>query len=894
MVRLLWTLTFILVNLYCFTQNGDIQGYVYDKKDKTPIASAYVKLLDQDSTYIKGSLTTEKGKFNISTKKGNYILEFSYLGYKTSYLNISLTNDQPSISKDSIFLETSSILLDGALITTQIPDVRVKGDTIEYNARGYNVEEGAVLQDLIKKIPGIEIDSKGNVSANGKPINKILVDGKEFFSDDIKVALQNLPVEMINKLQLYKEPSEMSKLTGVKDGDEQQVINLTVKEEIKQSIFGSTDAGYGTDDKYNVQGIVNYMKGESQYSVVGDLSNAPDDGGYGGMMGGIETNGNLGGRFNYQKSKDFSLNGSIYYRKSDMEDESLSNTQTFLETGDRFNTQNSRSNNISKDLGINMYMSWSPDTLTNIFARVGFQNSKRKMNRSSDYISYVEQNDSSRTDGWTKGFTENTNHSWNFSVAAGRKLNNKGRSINLSLSTSLRNGDSDGTNLSETKYSNISSPDLIINQILKSTDKSTAYSMSLAYVEPIGKNKFLQARYSYNTSKSDRDNNTYKQDNNSIYSVIDTAYTRQTKNDFTGQNFDLSFQSTNEKYNYTIGISANPSTSKNNIWFRDSLLEKVTQSVLNYSPNLRFSWQPKDGTSLSVDYSGSTSRPTLGQLSADTTILNAQSKTVGNPNLKPGYRNHIGAYFSMSNFEKMTFLNISGSFGFSVNDIVSNTTIDKDGNSVNTYNNVNGNINSNLNVSYTTPFRNKKFTFTTSSMVMHSRNKGFTNGVETKTDNYVFVENLNLAFTADKFNFNTASFLSYSIAKNNLTNQGNINYTSVGLSGSFSWSLPHNFKLTSNAEFSYNSGYSDGFSPSSLVWNAKIGKQFLRKKKGALSFAVYDMLNDRNNLVRTVTSSNIVDYKTNTIGRYCMLSFSYKFTIFKGNSREAEEYPDYY
>lgn len=886
-------ISFFFVSL-AFAQKGYIEGVVYGELDKDPIAYASVRLLsDADSSFVQGTSTSLKGKFKIQASLGTYIIQISYLGYEDKFINISLANDSLNRNLGDILLNTQSYELEGATVIAHVPNIVVRGDTIEYNAAGYKVDDGSVLQDLIKRVPGLEIDSKGNLSANGKTISKILVNGKEFFGNDIKIALENLPVEMIDKLQVFKEKSDMEKLTGFKDGDENHVLNLKVKEEIKRSIFGNIATGYGSDNTYKDKGMINYMQNENQFSIVGGMANIKEE-----MMmtSGLETSRDIGGRYNIEKSKKLSLNGNINYNNNDSQDEDYSNTQTFLETGNRHTTQESKSNAITNGLNADSYLSWKPDTLTNLYFRISYQNTHTQNYRNSNSSSYVVTSDTVRTNNWSDNRNKTVDNTLNSSLNVGRKLGSKGRSVNLSLTTSLRNGKSNGTNQSETIYSSSGLENKNIDQLLQSTNKSNTTTMSLSYVEPLGKNNFFQIRYSLTQSHSERDRNTYKKDALDKFSVIDTAYTRFTKNNYLGQNFNLSFRSDRDKLHYTIGFNIDPSISKSKILFRDSLIEDVKQSVTNLSPVVRFYLQPKDNVSISADYSGSTSRPTLSQLSADTVNINAQSKSIGNPLLKSGYTNNFNVSFFKSNYEKQTFLNASGSFSYAMNNIADDMIIDSVGNSITRYQNVSGNMNGNFNFMYSAPFKNKKFTYAASIYSNFQRNKSYTNGYETKTNNITFGEMLSLSFVADKFNFYLTSTLSHSIARNNLTEQEDINSTSSTFNGSFSWTLPYKFKLTSDANYSYYGGYSNDFQNKSFVWNAGISKQFLRKNRGELRFDVFDILNDKNNVTRTVYSGGISDSRSKTINRYCMLTFSYRFSILKGVKKndQEEDFSDYY
>lgn len=885
-MRHLYLFILFVISLSSLAQTGKtevrgyIQGAIFDEKTKEPIASATIRLLNQsDSSYIQGVASNDKGEFRLSALPRKYILEVSFIGYKTFLQNFNTTVKNPDYSTGDIYLEEDMIELGAAVVEAQVPSILVRGDTIEYNAGSYSSQESDMLQDMLKNIPGVEVDANGNITANGKAISKILVDGKEFFGNDIPMALANLPANMIKKLQLYKEQSETAKVTGFRDKDPEQVLNLVVKEELKQSTFGDVKGGYGSDDKYANKVLVNHMRGDNQLSFVGDMNNVSDDEYMSGMDNGIDKNKNVGVNAYVQVSEKFKIGGNVRYSDNENLMETKTNTQTFLSTGDRLAKQDMSSTNKRDNMNVGMNVQWKPDTLTTIFARsyVSFNNTEN--DQTSTNFSYVAEKDT--TSGQSTNRSKGDGYSINNYFTVGRKLNNKGRTVSLSFNNSLRKENSKGTNYSYTTYTG-EVEDKIIDQRTNTDNNSNSYNISMSYVEPLGKDYRLQLSYSYGLNDSERIRDVRKRDAEGNYTLIDSAYARNTKNTYINQNISLNFQATKEKYRYTIGFSVDPSRSRSKISLGDSIIENLRQSVVNFSPSLNFSYTPNERTNIDFNYSGSTGQPGISQLSADTVIVNALSKYYGNPNLKPSYSNNFNVFYQNSDYESSRFLMLMGGFNYTFNNIVDYTLIDEQGNSINTYRNVSGNMGANINFMYNTPLKNKKFTVTNNSTGNYYKNIGYTNGEKAITHNVVLAEQVSVRFKNDKFETNLRAGVSYNMTRNNLTDLQDRNTTNYTLNHFAMWRLPYDFILTSSVNYSYYSGYEDDFKNSEMLWNASIAKQFLKKKRGTIKAQVFDILNDRNNITRYVSGNYMSDSRSNTINQYFLLTFSYKFNIIKG------------
>lgn len=855
-----------------------LKGEIYDESDNEPILGASIRILQQsDSAYVHGTVTDSLGRFSIPLPAGQYISEVIFLGYKPFARNIKLTSDQKVFDYGRVFMDGKSFVLDEAQIIAEIPPIVVKGDTIEYNASSYNVEESAVLQDLIRKMPGVEIDKNGNITANGKPIHKILVDGKEFFGNDIIMALNNLPANMIKKLQLFKEESDNAKITGFKDKNPSQVLNLVVKEEMKQSIFGDVKLGLGSDERYSNKAVLNYMLDNNQASIVGDLSNVGNSE-YGSTGNGLTVDKNVGASFYSQGSDKLRIGGNIRYSRNENTIKTQSD-EYIISLNKDLTKQSSNNKNIRDDMSLGANIQWTPDSLTTIYFRANTGHDKSS--RFTHSTTRTDADNGIANDTTTSLFNEK-GYNFNSNLTIGRKLNNEGRTISLSLNGLLRSNKGDGINHSNTVRTGGRQ---ILDQKIDTENKTNNLGATLSYVEPLGKDRSIMLSYGINRSSSNRVKNTWRPDDYRKYTVIDSAYTRTTNSVYINQNITLAYQETKDKINYTLGFSIDPTHYHNKVNLLDSIVDNLRQNTVNFSPNIHFNYTPNSSTSFDFDYSGSTMQPSITQLSADTVIVNTLTKDYGNPNLKPSYENTFNMYFQKSDYEKNRFLMISGGIRYIFNNVVDYTIIDKDGVSYNTYKNVSGNMHNNLGIMYNTPIGCKKLMLSTNSYIYHAKNISFTNAVKTITNNVTLSELLSLRLNLDKFETSLSGNIAHNMTRNNITDTQNRNTTTYGVKYDFNLKLPFDITINSEIDYTRYLGYGEGFKTEEILWNASISKLFLKHKKGLLRMQFFDILNERNNQIRTVSGDKILEERTNTINQYFLVSFSYRFSFTNGNKK---------
>ncbi|MDD3969403.1 MAG: TonB-dependent receptor, partial [Proteiniphilum sp.] len=893
---LLFTILCGTFSLAAQAQSGSsISGKLIDKKTEEPVALANVRILRQgDSTFVTGKATDDKGLFTIPVNRGQYIVQVSYIGYHNEYRNVAVTAEQPRVQLGSISLTSDNILLPETMVTAKAAEITVRGDTLEYNADSYKVTESAVVEDLLKKMPGVEIDSEGKITVNGKEITKILVDGEEFFSDDPKVASKNLPARMVDKLQILERKTEQAKMTGFDDGEEENVINLTVRPGMKEGLFGNAFAGYGSKERYEGNAMVNYMKDKDQYTFLGGINNTNNAGfsdlatamfgnmgghgrrgGFGGNSG-ISTSGNTGGNFSKQFTPLLKLGGNIRYGFTDTHVDSDVFTQHILSAGNTLEDERNRSKNKSHNFGMDLRLEWEPDSATRIIFRPAFSLSNNRRRESGvffteneltgDTINYGDSEYSSKGDG--KDFS--------FNLDASRELGKEGRILSLQLRSQGGDSENEGTSLSGTFY-NGTRPDDLIDQRFTNTNQNRSWRGYLSYVEPLGDSHYLQLAYQYRRNRSESCKDTRTKDDSEHYTVLDTLYSKRLENNFVGQEIEANFKGVRENYDYMFGFSMQPSSSRSKTFVGTNLKYDGEQKVINYSPMAQLNYRWSRTHNLRLRYFGNTDQPSLAQLSPVKDVSNPLNISYGNPDLKPSFEHRLHIRYQRSNPEKASSFHTFLNAGFMTNDIVTSSFTDiTTGRRETTYRNVEGNWNVNGRMMFNVPLGNIRFSLFSMSFASYSNTNGFSNNEKNTNQRMSLAEVLGLNYRSDRFDFAVRGNVNYNNVTNSLEGQQNQNYLNYGGNASTSVYLPWNLTLESDVNYSTNSGYADGFKQNEWLWNASLQKAIFKQKNGSVRFKIYDILQQRSNISRSVTSNYIRDTTTNTLTSYFMVHFVYR------------------
>lgn len=901
-MKKLYFLFFLLLAITTHAQNK-ISGTVIDQKSGEAIIQGSVQLLaPKDSLQISGTTTNLNGQFKLNVKPGKYILAISYLGYQKKHININASQQDLALGK--ITLNEDGILLAEAVVTAKAAEIAVKGDTLEYNADSYKVQPSAVVEDILKKMPGAEVDADGKITINGKEVKKILVDGKEFFSTDPKVASKNLPASMVDKLQVLDQKSDMAQMTGFDDGQEETVINLTVKKGMKQGLFGNLSAGIGNKNRYGISGMANYMHNNNQFTIIGGSNNSNNQGfsdnagnSFRGMHGrgmsfggrnGITKSGNGGFNFSMTPSKKLKWGGNVAYGHNNTDLKTSTYTERYKEDPslNEYTSEKGNGTNKSDNFSTNLRFEWTPDSLTKVIFTPSMQYGKNKNLQSTDYLTTFANPADSINWGYRNDFNDGHTSSANAGLDISRRLGKKGRTLSFSFSGGFSNLDNDGSNFSQTTYRREIVDSLVMkDQRFHQKNKNYNWRAYISYVEPLGRNNFLQFNYSIRRNDSESDKKAFLNNGSDEYLVVDTTSTKKLENNFLNQEIGINFKSVRQKYNYTIGFAVQPSRSESWTTVPNMDAQKVSNNVVNFSPVAQFNYLWDKRHNLRLDYSGSTTQPTTTQLSAVRDESDPINITVGNPDLKPAFNNNLRIRYHNFNPEKASVLMLFGGVGFTTNAIVSKSKSLSGGRTESTYDNVNGNWNANLRMIINRPLRNKKFSVSSMTFGNYQADNGFIDGMKNKANIINLNESAGLQYRSDLFDASLRGNFGYSNTNNSLPNQQGRNIYNYGGLFSTSWYLPYDFSIDTDITYSANSGASTGFQKNEWLWNASLSKQIFKAKNGIIKFNIYDILKQQTNISQSQTSYMYRENRTNSLSRFFMFSFIYKFQIFKGGAK---------
>ena len=940
MVLWLWA---VAVCAFTQTKSITVSGRLVEEDTKGGAPQATIQLLSlPDSAYVTGAVSSEQGYFRLpKVRPGQYLLKISYIGFKTLQLPLKLTSSVPQKKLGTLTLEVDAIMLAEAVIVAEAPQVQAVEDTLVYNSSAYRTPEGAMLEELVRKIPGAEIDDEGNVKLNGKDLSKILVNGKEFFGGDVATGLKNLPVDMIQNLKTYEKKSDLARITGIDDGEEETVLDLTVKKEMETGWFGNADLAAGTKDRYSGRFMVNHFRGDTQMSLIGSANNVNNQGFFGGGGGprwrtnnGLTATKMLGLNFSTQNEK-IELGGSVRYNYRDADISSIGSSEDFLTSGNSYSNANTLSRNKQHNVRANFRMEWKPDTMTNIIFRPNFSYGKTD-NRSNsesgtfssdpyelvanpnDYLSDFGTDDpldEIRVNAINSGTrSDGKDLSLDATLQANRKLNNRGRNITFRGRFGYDNTQSDQYTETDNYYfllQNYLGGDsvLVRNQYITTPTRNYDYRAQLTYSEPIAKATFLQFSYQFQYKYSESDKSTFDlqswQDWH-LDSPLPVGYEAEEVDSlgkyaeyrYYNHNASVSLRFIRPKYQLSLGASFQPQHTILSYKRGDYMID-TTRNVFNFAPNIDFRYRFSKVSQLRFTYRGRSSQPSMENLLPIVDNSNPQNIRVGNPGLKPSFTHTMRFFYNNYNTDHQR--NIVSHINFSmVQNSISNSRVynESTGGWTTTPQNINGNWSAFGMFGFSTALRNKKYTINTFTDMRYQNNVGYLTDTETRiqskntTTNWVMNERLNASYRNDWFEFGLNGTISYTIEKDKLTPANNQKPYTFSYGAVTSVTMPWNMTLTTNIANQGRRGYRDSsMNRDELIWNAQLSQTFL-KGDATISFEMYDILQRQSNITRSLTANGRSVYEYNGINSYCMLHFIYRLNIFGGKISRDRRPPE--
>lgn len=938
--RFLTVFLCLLAFAFRASAQNSIKAVLVDSTNGDPVSFATVSLTKQGETKpAKYILSTENGEVSLTgIRKGNYTVKAEILGYVTYSRELTVSG---SVDLGKIELKPDTQQLEAATVSAAGNPIIVKKDTIEYNASSFKTTENDVLEDLLKKLPGVEVAEDGSITANGEKITKISIDGKTFFLDDPQLASKNIPAKIINKLKVIEKKSDQAAFTGIDDGESETVIDLSVKPGMMKGLFGNVMAGAGHDVpvsgnsgdwRYQGAGFLGNFTDKTQISVLlngnntnnrgfNDLSGSMMQGmrGGGGGMGrgqggwgqgnGITTSymgGVNGGWTLFEDKMDLGANYLYNYTSKDVTESSSRRVYQEGTGNDLLYQSGGLSNSVSGGhrFGVRLEHKFSENTSIIFEPRVNFGTGSYFEN--SNDTTYRNDFSNRINDAYTRNNGSNRNVSTSGFLLFQQKLGIPGRTLTVMSRYSYSNNDLSGVNDNgSTTYKDDGiTKDVVtrVNQYFDNNQKNSTVMGRATYTEPLGNHFYVEANYMYSWNRSSSDKVTYDKDHD--MAIVD-AYTNKITNTYVNQNIGVNMLYQSETLRLQLGVAAKPTKTVNSTK-RASRDTTITMNVWNIAPQAMLIWDIDENTRLRTFYRGSSSQPSVSQLIPIPDNTNPLNISFGNPSLQPYFSHNLNGNFSYSNKETFTSLNVRFNGGFVKDPIVSSLWYNGGTQYSMPFNGPSsGNVG--MNMFFNTPIAKSDFSISNMASVnwsVHSSYVGkdiptsqyllpdgdldydkflkdYEAGKFSFTDNrtstFGFTERLRGTYKTDNLELTLSgrtrmnhSWYTISNTADNTTTWNN----QIRATVNWTWDEPG---LTFKSDFNYNwyRGYTTD-QPQEYVLNAEIQK-LLFEKKVTLALKGYDILGQSKNLTVTDNANSHVESVNNTLGRYIILSITYRF-----------------
>lgn len=895
-MKLFPTLLLLLVSPLVFSQNFEISGKILDEEGQ-PLSSAtvYVQKV-ADSSLVTYTVSEKDGSFELSgktnVKKANLFV--SYAGYQPYQQKLELSE---KIKLEPISMEVQDNALDEITVIGTGSPVTIKKDTLEFNANAFTTRPGANLEDLMKKLPGVEVDSDGNITINGKPVSRFLVNGEEFFGSDPKIATKNLPKEIIEKVQVTDTKTKSEEFTGKPGDPDNKTVNITIKKDRNKGYFARATAGGGTNDRYELSGIANYFKDDLRLSVLASSNNINSSGFsydevygmmgrsagrnvFGGNGGGITKAETAGLNFVNKWDDDIRLNTDYFFGRNNTDRRTVIARENILPDGRYFTNSEDASNLLNDSHRANARFEVEFDTLTrlSVSPRLNANFSKSIRERSAESLD-AEGNLINNTQVADNEDLKNVDFSNDIDFI--RRFGGRGAFLQLRLSNDLSRQQNDNFHYAESNFfQNTDQENQIQDQYIDEDEDENRYSFEVSQRSVLAKDFFLDLSYDFDYSEStnkryvyDSQDGNYDQLNDLLSNDFQVISRRHTPS------FGLNYEGDIWRINTNFGL-LHTSLEDSNF-----LQESAFSNTYN-DPFLRAEvrYELERSKSLSLRYNTNVDIPSIRQLQPVTDRTNPLNIVVGNPELSPTYRQRINL-----NYRNFDFSTRSGIFSwfnmdFTDNNVVSVTTVDQDLVRTTTFTNVNGVMSADLGASYNKQIKNgpKEFRYRAQLRASYDKTIGFTNAVKYNAERYSLSPAIRLTYAIeDLVEINPNYELTYNSTKYDINPKRDEDFTNhrLGLETTTFW--PKNVVFGNDISYNYFGNISPGFDNSSILWNMSLGYQFL-KEKATLTVKIYDLLDQNVDTRRVIGDDFIQDTQSLILTCYGMLSFTYKLSSFGG------------
>ena len=909
-------------------QGMKISGSLVDRDTKEGVMLATVQMYEvkgADSTYVDGVLTDDKGFFTISVQaQGTYKLKFTSVGYAPLVKSVKV-EDGKDVALGDISFGADAIMLKGATVVGQAARVTLKEDTFVYNASAYRTPEGSVVEELIKRIPGAQVSDDGTITINGKEVKKILVDGKEFMTGDTQTALKNLPTSIIDKIKAYDEKSDLARVTGIDDGEEQTVLDFAIKKGMNRGFFGNADLSAGTHSRYAERLMGALFKGKTRIMLMGNLNNVNNRGfgggggpRFGGGRKGLNTSKMVGANFNLEPSNKLKMDGSVRWNHSNGDVRSEQSIENFVSTAGSFQNSLNQNYTRSDSWDARMRLEWRPDSMTNIMFRPRFSYSTSDGRTTGNSASYnvdpytysldplsPEVISQMAADGQMVNTRTNSSITYSDSKTVGamlqlnRKLNSRGRNATLRADVSYGKSGS----------KNLSTSNVHLYQVLNAAGADSTYQTNR-----FNTTLFLQFSYKFNYKYNKSERSTYDFSNlgedffsgisgtyrgwgdyfarldNPLETYLDTDLSRYSEYTNYIHDFQLMLRMIREKYNLNVGVMVQPQRT-HFVQRYQGVSTDTTRNVVNVTPTLDFRYRFSKQSNLRINYRGSTSQPSMTDLLDIIDDSDPLNITMGNPGLKPSFTNSLRVFYNtyIQDHQRAIMANLN--YSNTRNSISNMVTYDEQtGGRTTRPENINGNWNLSGAFMFNTAIDSVgMWTVNTFTNVRYNNYVGYlaldrlSSSRKNTTRTMMVGEQLTAAFRNSWLEVSLDGSFNYTHTRNLLQSQSNMDTWEFAYGGYASVYLPWGMSLATDLHQNSRRGYADrAMNTNELVWNLQLSQSFLKGNALTVSLQLYDILKNQSNFSRTINAMQRSDTRYNSINSYAMLHAVYRLNVFGG------------
>jgi hypothetical protein len=916
--------------LFSFCQNHNIQGEIVDSAANINLVKSAILVLDgKDSTLVTFSRTNKDGLFKIgSLNSGSYILMVSYPHYADYLERFVIDTTTTIVSFKRINLQLSSQLLKEIIIRGAVPQVKMRGDTTEYNASTFVIKPNSKVEDLLRQLPGIQVDRSGKISARGQVVNKVLIDGEEFFGDDPTLVTKNIRGDMVDKIQLYDKKSDQATFTDIDDGNKTKTINVILKAEKKTGYFGKVDLGYGSEDFYQSQLLFNRFRENWKFSaysttsndgktglswresqkystsdnvqVSGDggsytISNNGDDldtwnGTYTGK--GIPITFNSGLHFDSKWNTNGKESININYKVGTLTIDGSSNTlsQSILPGDNAIKTTlNQKFNNYLLRNKLDFTYLIKLDSTSSL--KISADGTRKKSKTENSY----EGSSSTKLDTLLNSNVRDVNNIINTTLGnAGlfytKKFRKKGRSFSLNTNASLSKSDGSGNIFSFTEYFNstlgVVDSAKIIDQNKVNRFNNSSFNNNVTYTEPLFRQISAIFSYALGINRYESERQSLNSNDDGLYTLVDTNFTNSYR--------------VHQTY-HQAGIILNWKVGKNVINFGN----KVSSIILNQvnvtkrsafnrfyiinSPLLNYKYKISPTSNFSFDYTGNAELPTIDQMQPISSNNDPLHIIVGNPDLLPAFRSEVKVSYHKFKVSKERFLFIGGNYSNVSRSIVHNTVTDSIGQSITYFQNTTSSpTHVSLNLDFGQKIGSNGLRLGFGINISGDKAYSISNGELNEIKSSVYGGNIKLQRSvAEKYDFNLSLGPSVVAGKSSL--QPGIRNNSAGgqANGGFTYYVQKLFAISTDINYKYNSRtdlFINDFSR--LLWNAQITKSLTRKENLEISLTCNDILNQNSGFERSSNGTILNQEQFTAIRRYFMLTVVWDFNRMSGTKQQ--------